>query len=83
MALQVFDGYTTFEAKSRGAHEANPTLGAGGTATVWAVKAATTVSTLYFVDRLRKDHRIAATLVMAGVASGYAAIVAHNARVAR
>jgi hypothetical protein len=83
MALEVFDGYTTFEAKRRGAHEANPALGTGSTATVWAVKAATTASTLYFVDRLRKNHRIAATLLMAGVTSGYAAIVAHNARVAR
>lgn len=83
MALQVLDGYTTVEARARGAREANPMLGQGGAATVWAVKAATTASTVYFVERIWKKNRVAAILVMAGINSGYAAIAAHNARLAR
>jgi hypothetical protein len=82
-ALQITDVRTTFGAVARGAHETNPMLGRGNQATVWAVKAATTASTVYFAERLWKQNRVAAILVMAGINGGYAAIAAHNAKQAR
>lgn len=83
VALQVLDGYTTTGARARGAYEMNPVLGEGRTATLWAVKAASTASTIYFVERIWKKNRVAAVLVMAGINSGYAAIAAHNTRQSR
>ena len=81
--LQILDARTTAGAIGRRAHESNPVLGHGNQAAVWAVKAATAASTIYFAERLWKQNRIAAVAVMVGVNSGYAAIVAHNARLAR
>jgi len=81
--LQILDARTTAGAIGRRAHESNPVLGHGNQATVWAVKAATAASTIYFAERLWKQNRIAAVAVMVGVNSGYAAIAAHNARLAR
>ena len=82
-ALQVADARTTFGAVGRGAHETNPMLGGRSQASVWVVKAASTASTIYFAERLWKQNRLAAVLVMAGINGGYAAIAAHNARQAR
>jgi len=84
VALQVLDAYTTAGAVDRGAREVNPLLGRGNQATLWTVKAVTTASTVYFVERLwKKENRLAAVLVMAGINGGYVAIAAHNARQTR
>ena len=83
VALQVLDGYTTTQARGRGAHEVNPMLGNGHAASLWAVKAATTAGTIYFVERTWKKNRVGAVLLMVGINSGYAVIAAHNTRVAR
>jgi hypothetical protein len=83
VALQVLDARTTTGALSRGAHEINPLLGTGSSGATWAVKAASTASTIFFVERIWKKNRIRAVLVMAGINAGYAALAAHNARQAR
>ena len=82
-ALQLADGLTTSEAVKRGAQETNPLLRGGNRATVWAVKGATSASTIYFTERLWKNNRVAAIVVMAGINAGYLAIAAHNTRQAR
>jgi hypothetical protein len=43
----------------------------------------TTASTIYFVERTWKKNRLGAVLLMVGINGGYAAIAAHNTRVAR
>jgi hypothetical protein len=83
VGLQVLDARTTMSALRRGAHETNPFLGSGHSGVVWAVKAASTASTIFFVERVRKRNRIRAILLMAGINGGYVALAAHNARQAR
>jgi hypothetical protein len=82
-ALQIADARSTFGAVGRGAQETNPLMGRGNQATLWAVKAATAASTIYFTERLWKKNRVAAILVMAAVNGSSAAIVAHNMKQAR
>jgi hypothetical protein len=83
IGLQVLDARTTTGALSRGARETNPLLRSGHSGTTWAVKAASTASTIFFVERIWKKNRIRAVLVMAGINGGYAVLAAHNARQAR
>lgn len=83
-ALQVLDARTTAGALSRGAREGNPLLRQQPNQIgIWAVRAATTAGTIYFAERVWKRNRLAAVLVMVTVNSGYAAIAAHNAKLAR
>jgi hypothetical protein len=82
-ALQIVDARTTMGVLRRGASEANPLLSQPNQMGVWAVKAASTASTIYFVERIWKKNRVAAVLVMAGINGGYAAIAAHNTKQAR
>jgi hypothetical protein len=83
VGLQVLDARTTSGAVSRGARETNPLLGQNNQARIWAVRAASTASTIYFVERMWKKNRVGAVLLMAGINGGYAAIAAHNLRQAR
>jgi hypothetical protein len=83
VGLQILDARTTSGALSRGASEQNPALSRGGQARIWAVKAASTFSTIYFVERIWKKNRVAAVLVMAGINGSYAALAAHNLKQAR
>ena len=78
-ALQAFDGYSTIEALSRGASEANPMMkgAASSPATFWAVKAATAVSAMMVAERLWKTNKPAAIAMMV-IANGVAAAVAAN-----
>jgi len=84
-ALQIMDGISTRKALSNGGTEANPAMSglAGNSAALFAVKAGTTVATTYFAERLSKNHPRAATIMMAVLNVTYAAVVAHNYRVAR
>jgi hypothetical protein len=82
IGLQVLDARTTAGALRRGGHETNPLVGHGPGA-MWAVKAASTASTIFFVERIWKKNRVGAVLVMAGINGAYAAIAAHNAKQGR
>lgn len=84
-SLQVLDLYTTSQSLRRGGREVNPVLAplSGDLAVVAALKAASTVGTIYGVERLRRRHRVAAVILMAGLNGAVGAVAAHNARVAR
>jgi hypothetical protein len=79
-ALQVLDVHSTITGLNHGAREANPVLGsAGGSLAVMIpVKAASFAATIYLAERLGKKHRTAAVILMAGLNSAYAIVVAHN-----
>jgi hypothetical protein len=83
-ALQVMDAVSTSKALSSGASEANPVMSGlvKNKAAFYGIKAATAVSTIFFAERLGKNHPRRAAVVMAILNVGYAAIVAHNYRVA-
>jgi hypothetical protein len=84
--LNIFDAYSTTKGLSRGAVEANPLLHgvAGNSAALWAVKGGTTAASIFFAERLWRQHRraeaIAAMVVSNGVMAG---VAARNASVLR
>jgi hypothetical protein len=84
-ALQVLDAHSTLRALKSGGHEANPAMSgiASRPGALFAVKAGTAAATAYFAERLSKNHPKRAIVLMAILNSAYAAIVAHNYRVAR
>jgi hypothetical protein len=83
--VQAWDIYTTRAALKSGASEMNPIAApfAGSTGKMIGLKAATGAATIFFTERLRKQNKVAAIAVMAGVNSGLAMIAARNARLAR
>ncbi|MEO6212829.1 MAG: DUF5658 family protein, partial [Vicinamibacterales bacterium] len=83
-ALQVLDAMSTTKALATGATEANPAINAivKNKAAFYGVKAATALSTVLFAERIAKNHPRRAAILMAVLNTGYAAIVAHNYRVA-
>jgi hypothetical protein len=83
-ALQIMDGISTRKALNNGASEANPAMSglARNSAALFAVKAGTAAATTFFAERLSKNHPRAATIMMAVLNTAYAAVVAHNYRVA-
>jgi hypothetical protein len=84
-ALQILDAHSTMKALDAGGREANPAMSAiaSNSTALFAVKAGTAAATAYFVERLSKKHPKGAIVVMAVLNSAYAAVVAHNYRVAR
>lgn len=84
-ALQAYDVYSTNQAMTRGAREANPMMQGvvQNTGAFVAVKAAVAVTTIVAAERLWKTNKPAAIAVMAA-SNGVAAIVAaRNARTLR
>lgn len=83
-ALQLLDAHSTFPVFDGRASEANPVVRSymRNRGTLLAVKAGATAGTIYLCERLWKKNRIAAVLLMVGLNSGFAAITAHNYRVA-
>ena len=82
-ALQGIDLWQTARLIDRDLPEHNPLMAstAGHPVGVFAIKAATTVCTIYFVERLWKsDHRVAAIVTMVAINAATTAVVAHNAR---
>jgi hypothetical protein len=81
-AMQVLDAYTTVRATQRGAVERNPALApvAGHFGALLAVKAGLAASTIFFSERLWKEHRTAAIVTMIAANGAVAAVSAHNAR---
>lgn len=84
-ALNALDVYSTRRAVAAGAQEANPLMkkAAGSSATMMAVKALSTASTIYFTERAWKKNRKGAIIMMALVNGTMAAITARNLRNAR
>jgi hypothetical protein len=82
--VQVYDAYTTMNGTTHGAAEANPLMtgAAGNTATLWAVKGATAFTSIYFAERLWKQHRRGEAIAVMLVSNGImAAVAARNASV--
>ena len=84
-ALQIMDAVSTRQALNNGAREANPAMAglARNDAALFAVKAGTAAATTWFAEKLSRKHPRGATIMMAVLNTAYAAIVAHNYRVAR
>jgi hypothetical protein len=84
-ALQAWDVYATSAAMRSGAREANPMMAsvAGHPARVLAVKAASTAATVFFVERLWKQNRVAAVVVLAIINGATTAVAMNNVRNAR
>jgi len=83
-ALQTFDGYSTIRAIRAGAREANPIVGnaAGQPIAMWTLKAASTAATIYYAERLwRNHHRGQAVTLLAVTNAIMGAVAAHNASI--
>jgi hypothetical protein len=83
-ALQAYDGYSTIRAIRAGAGEANPIVGnaAGQPVAMWTLKAASTAATIYYVERLwRNHHRGQAVTLLALTNALMGAVAAHNASI--
>jgi Domain of unknown function (DUF5658) len=83
-ALQAFDGYSTIRAIRAGAREANPIVGnaAGQPIAMWTLKAASTAATIYYAERLwRNHHRGQAVTLLAVTNAIMGAVAAHNASI--
>jgi hypothetical protein len=83
-SLQAYDGYTTLHGVRAGATETNPLVGglASQPAAFWTVKALSTVTTIYFAERLwrqRKRGQAIVTMVAANAVMGV--VAARNASV--
>lgn len=80
VALQVMDADSTADAIRAGYAEGNPFMGrvADNTGAMIAVKAVSTVGTIYAVEKLWRKNPVAAVLVMTAINVGYAAVVATN-----
>jgi hypothetical protein len=79
--FQALDIVSTQKAKSAGAKEMNPMM--GGTGQMIAMKAATSVFSIYLVEKTWKKNRTAAIMTMVAINGMSAAIAAHNFRNAR
>jgi hypothetical protein len=78
--LQVLDIHSTLRAPSFGAREGNPLVAVllASPVALVASKAAITTGLIYASEGLRKRHPRAAVLMMIGLNSAYALVVAHN-----
>jgi hypothetical protein len=86
IALQGLDIHSTLTTVGSGhAREGNPLLpdAAHNPAGLIAIKAASTAGVIWGTEKLWKRNRVAAVVLMVGVNSAMAAIVAHNYRHAR
>jgi hypothetical protein len=84
-ALQAWDVYATSAALRSGAREANPVVrpSTGHAAQTMALKAATTAGTIFFVERLWKQNRVAAVVVLGLINGATTAVAMNNVRNAR
>ena len=84
-AVQAWDAYATTAALRAGAREANPAVApfAGNTGALIGAKAAATVGTIFFSERLWKKNKVAAIVMLAAINGATAAVSMHNMRNAR
>jgi hypothetical protein len=78
--VNALDGYTTAKMFAVGASEANPLMRgiAGHPAALWAIKGAATAGSIYFAERLRKQHHRRAAIVSMLMTNGLIAGAAAN-----
>jgi hypothetical protein len=83
-ALQSLDVHSTLPAIDAGGRETNPVAGTmlASPAVFVATKAATTAALVVLTERLRKHHPRGAMLLLVGLDSTFAMIVANNYAVA-
>ena len=76
--LQAYDVYSTRQALSRGAREANPLMqaAAGSNAGMIALKASVTVGTIVAAERMWKNNNKMGAIAVLAASNGVAAIVA-------
>jgi hypothetical protein len=84
-AMQAWDIYSTTAALKAGVREGNPVAAsvAGNPASLIALKVMSTAGTIYFTERMWKNNRVAAVIVLAAINGATAAISLHNTRNAR
>src|SRR6202011_5695761 len=70
--LNIFDAYATRAGLSHGAVEANPLMHAvaGNSAALWAVKGGATAGSIFFAERLWRQHRRAEAIAVMVVSNG-------------
>jgi len=86
IGLQALDFDSTLRGIRSGTYEANPMMGpiANSPAMLLAFKAGTAAAVINVCEQLRKEHHgTAAVLLMIGINSAYATVVAHNYAVIR
>jgi hypothetical protein len=78
--LQGLDAVSTWKALAAGGREANPLVAplVGSPAMLLALKAGVTGSMIYASERLWRQNRKAAVLLLVGTNVGYAVVVSHN-----
>lgn len=83
VALQTYDGYSTIAGIQQGGSEANPFVGglASRPAAFWAVKAASTATTIWLTERMWRDHPKRAVVLMIVADGMMAALAARNAAI--
>jgi hypothetical protein len=84
--LQVYDGWSTLKGTTGGASEGNPLLAgvASNSGAVWAVKAGSTLASIWIAESLwRRHHRTEAIVLMIVANGAMATVAARNASVIR
>ncbi len=83
--MQAWDAHSTLRALKAGAREANPIAGpfAGNSGSMLGLKATTTVSTIFFAERVWKKNRVAAIVLMTAINGATAAVAITNMRNSR
>jgi hypothetical protein len=84
-AVHAWDVYSTRAALAAGARETNPTAApfARNAGSMLGLKAATTVSTIFFAERLWKKNKVGAIVMLAAVNGATAAVSMQNMRNAK
>jgi hypothetical protein len=80
--MQAWDIYSTTAALKAGATERNPIAApvAANPASLIALKAVSTAGTIYFTERIWKNNRVAAVIVLAAINGATAAVSLRNMR---
>ena len=82
--MQALDVHSSLRARAHGGTEANPVLaGVTNPVAFTLVKTGVTVTTIYLIDRIRKEHRKTAIVTMVSLNAFYGVLVAHNYRAVR
>ena len=84
--LEAYDGWSTLKATTHGGSEANPFMAgvANNSGAMWAVKAGSTMASIYVAESLWRRHRRTEAIVMMVAVNGAMAMVgARNASVIR
>ena len=84
VVMQGLDVHSTLMAFDAGAVEGNPIMGGvtRNVGTFVATKAAVAAGVIFMSQRIAKKNKVAAIITLVAVNSAYAAIVAHNYRLA-